>query len=1034
MLSFENIRRARRASSLVGFALLTACGDCSGLNEPEVPLSTKPSLGELVYRVIRNELRTDPECPAEYVASIERDHDDFVETFDYVIENGVPNDFPELLGGTIKPFIDNDKLPRLVDTLAATLALLVDDEFDPDRSTIQAFANLSSTKSLLESSVAIQLVSAILIDDTIPDKIHTLATIAQEDDGVTYLMDDMMSLASYALSLDDTPSTCSGLVTPDANTTLLRTDGFVENPAHALGSPFYLARPDVNGNPVVIADGGVLRGPFVDADADGVADVNADLDPIDANGDPIELAMIGEDGATGRDEFGRAIDANGNPIFDYYDVKRTALSYTMQIGADLLATGIHHDVPAVVSAALGTPVVCDEDEFCREYPSAQNIVADLAWMGFEIAEYGRVNVLMRTISDLLSADPAKSEALLVAVGDIIRALDRSSLSMTDTTLTQAVRSLVPILANILATPNTASMPTARLLVDLFQDLGTTADEMPTELHYTLETQYDAQGQNQLESVNYDLPRFPQGGDDNRSGLEQVLETFEYADCGYIGPEQPLQYPIRAILWNALYALDNQIHPGTLAAVLVEFLSHQTPATVGNIANLLDTLNGLLGGGTMASVLQAGTNCSAADSQKVAEHLPIFAYLAESGSLDWILPICKVFGDQGQTRVFIDMLGTVARELRRDEDADPNTYSAFRRLGPALLEMTENPAGAPANSTPFNKIFDVFDQLLAIPSADGDGTAADILIDSLAYATANRSLALRPIDGAASVMVNDSIAGRLLLSLEVLQTRVLGAGAADELSRLVDGITPLLTTTTGSGASRRLANPNLRALLSTLTSVVAMSTNLPTQDYLCYIREGQSSSAEFMDSRHFATAIRVLAHLASSPNAAALEDWIVSLLRGNEDRTIEVYGPVMQLAAGAFSSNASSDDMSEVLAWLGAGLDNQEGGGMREMVRTLDELMVSDEERSILTMVRSLFAPGPLDSRERPISTYARVAGNIAEIDPVNMCSATGRAVDATSIEDTVTSLTEFLERDASDPGMTGIEQIWSLVGSLAPNE
>ena len=31
---------------------------------------------------------------------------------------------PELLGGTIKPLVDNDKLPRMVDTLAATLALL----------------------------------------------------------------------------------------------------------------------------------------------------------------------------------------------------------------------------------------------------------------------------------------------------------------------------------------------------------------------------------------------------------------------------------------------------------------------------------------------------------------------------------------------------------------------------------------------------------------------------------------------------------------------------------------------------------------------------------------------------------------------------------------------------------------------------------------------------------------------------------------------------------------------------------------------
>lgn len=183
--------------SLVCFVFVAttlAATGCGNPSAPNVPLSTRPSFGELVYRVIKTNLSQSSQCPTQYVTALEVHHGDFVTTFDYVIEHGVSDRFPELLGGTIKPLVDNDKLPRMVDTLAATLALLVSDEFDPNRDTIHAIVNLSEAQTLLESSMAIQTVAAILEDPAIEDKVHALAVVAQENDGVTYVMDDMLDV------------------------------------------------------------------------------------------------------------------------------------------------------------------------------------------------------------------------------------------------------------------------------------------------------------------------------------------------------------------------------------------------------------------------------------------------------------------------------------------------------------------------------------------------------------------------------------------------------------------------------------------------------------------------------------------------------------------------------------------------------------------------------------------------------------------------------------------------------------------------
>lgn len=891
----------------------TGCGDPSA---PNVPLSTRPSFGELVYRVIKTNLSQSSQCPTQYVTALEAHHGDFVTTFDYVIEHGVSDRFPELLGGTIKPLVDNDKLPRMVDTLAATLALLVSDEFDPNRDTIHAIVNLSEAQTLLESSMAIQTVAAILEDPAIEDKVHALAVVAQENDGVTYVMDDMLDVASYALAADPTPSTCTGITTPDVQTTLLRTQGFVDDPHFALGSPFYIARPDANGNPAVTVNGNALYGPFVDANVDHVADVNADGDPIDRNGNVVDLPMVGEDGGTGRDGYGRALDSANHQIYQYYDVKRTALSYAIQIGVDLFAADVHHRIPAIARAVLGTPANCTQGTNCRIYPSATNTLADATYMLFEIAKYSRVSVLLRTITQLLTTDTTKAENLLVAVGDIIRALDATNISIIDTSLTDGVSGLVPLISQILTAPNGGSQPTARVLVDVLEALGAQGDALPSDINYMIRNQYDADASGNVEAVNLTLARFPAGGDDNRTGLEQLIELFDYADCGRIYNATFLQDPIMWGLWGIIQAIDGSVQPGTVAEVIVSMISHQSPNTVSNLISLIDAIQNLVGNNTLSWVLQNILGCPAFNAGKTASHLPALRVLAQSGGLDWILPLAKVFGDQGQLRLLIDVFKYLAADFRKDEDASATTISALRRLMPALDSMTTAQTAGVATSTPLNRVLDAFDVLLTIPASDGNGNAVDVVIDAAAYATQTRTTLTTRL----GTVSNSSYAGELLKSVRTMQSRIATSGATPQLTQVIDAITPLLTSTTGSGSSRRLSNPNLRLLAATLLDAASRATALPTASYQCYVADVQTESVAFLNSKHFATSVRIMNHLASSANAVALEDWLLSMMRGRpaSERDLELYGRLMQLASAAMSSDASSDDLSAITNWLGAG--------------------------------------------------------------------------------------------------------------------
>ena len=100
-------------------------------------------------------------------------------------------------------------------------------------------------------------------------------------------------------------------------------------------------------------------------------------------------------------------------LYDYYDVKRTSLSFTMQIAADFLAADMHRQIPAFADAVLGQPMVCnDGTTTCRAYSAANHPLADLTHLGLELLRFPKTSKLLDVLHQVVVAQPDKAEDLL----------------------------------------------------------------------------------------------------------------------------------------------------------------------------------------------------------------------------------------------------------------------------------------------------------------------------------------------------------------------------------------------------------------------------------------------------------------------------------------------------------------------------------------------------------------------------------------------------------------------------------------------
>ncbi|MFT7578468.1 MAG: hypothetical protein ACI9MR_000126 [Myxococcota bacterium] len=180
----------------------------------------------------------------------------------------------------------------------------------------------------------------------------------------------------------------------------------IELPASEQLGPLVLsARFDGRGAPVVVKNGiGQFPSPFVDADVDGAVDVDDFGRPVDDLGFAIHLPTFSAEATINetRDLQGRAI-VDGALVYEYFDVRRSALAYLLRDGRRLLTQGAHYDMFSAFEALLGgRATASDEDGQYTGYFVAESSLLDLMYVVNEMRSYPRLIPLVRALEAMVT--------------------------------------------------------------------------------------------------------------------------------------------------------------------------------------------------------------------------------------------------------------------------------------------------------------------------------------------------------------------------------------------------------------------------------------------------------------------------------------------------------------------------------------------------------------------------------------------------------------------------------------------------------
>lgn len=965
------------------------------------------TLGEAAYDVVHVNLEEAAQCRDERLEPLVANRDSFIHAIDSIFPPPFNHHhFRQFVEETVFPLVDDQQLPGVSDLIASQLQRLIDDERDPERLTLNALLRLAQTRTIVEPRHLVTLLERLVDDPQLIPLVQSFSALAQERNGADYTVNEFFRLSSAHLLEFSEPSQCTPLDSGNLEHTLLRDDLFNGEPL--AGVPAWFVRSDVHGNPRVATDATQrLHPPFVDADFDGAADVNAKGAPIDARGEVITLKTLGRTG--NRDHHGRATTPSGELLYDYFDARKTGLAMGLNLVGEFLKERLHHDALSIVNAALTPSRTCHGGAAsCLAFSSENHPIADLSHLLIELARFEQVKELLRTWAQLLEDNPALAEEILVALGQVLENIEGSDLSLSHVVLLDLITELLPLLEDIFHTPNSSRASTGRLLMETIEELRETSAQFPQELvaaidyrnlHKEEACSDEKPNLERSTPVDYSKARSyrspAQGVIDNRSSLEQSVELFTSVDCGSV--------------------------PFTGGQTVAEFLLESTAGmSSDDVCTLTDSFLGLIGvfpwmGETLTTTTLNLIGC---DGEVVWNNLQALDTLAKSGALNTYIPIATVFAEHDQIETLIQLLQLAADDLRRDDDQRADTTSVIRALLPLISEAL--------HARVFDPLFDFNDLLVNVSAVNGSGTAADVMIDSLEHFLDSTGV----IHTRSGPRVNTSLAQELLPPMRRLALRIEEAQALPSLRNITHHLTSYLRETRVDTLGTpqlgddqtRLANRRVLPLAQMLLGLFVELLDLPNDERHCHLDTFQSTSNRYLTGRNFADLIHFMDTLKNSTHAAPLEQSVVRFLSQEPPQGYpDVFSPLVQILTGAIQTSINAEDTQVALAFAAAAI-NPEAPRGAPILATLDKLLTTDSRNFLLSLIQNALDQGPMGLESAPLTDLGALFMEIATVSPRNQCMPRGDAWTAADVEPVLRSVIDFIATNEY-----GLNSIWTLV-------
>lgn len=889
------------------------------------------NLGQILYDLLHHTYETKGQTAQAQV--LEARKVEFIAAINRILPGDVSSNlFPTLRG--LLPIVDGGAVDRAaVDVDAIITELLA------DPSTMDALVTLlASSSSGGGSSHADrgrnQLISRLLAYPELETASRAIFELVRDNDGVDEqgqpngeknLLAQLQGMLSRTL-LDYQPAPGTGNSLAHALETLSQAL-LSDQPLKAfpdLGAAAWAVRLDLHGNPAVAADPatGRLPAPFVDADADGAADVDAQGRPVDAAGTPIEIAPFGNDGR--RDSHGRALSAGGAPYYVYFDAKRTLVSEVLLLTGELLkkdaASGLVSVLDGVVDRVPDDNGTADpSDDY--ETLSLDNPLLDLTHANFEMVKRTSVCDLLRGLAEVVKQDPVKFSEM---VDNLVVAISKAS-SAAASVPAQAGASqallddLLPMVEDALR-PRGRNVSAVRALLQAFnteqrrlQNLPASFARMMKYHDYRTRTLADAT---------------------HKSIMQRVVEMMERANtCNVLGgsPSNMADFYLAAMAGDASVIGIN--------------------ISIGTINKLVDV-----------SIIRA-LLCSAITPDDVRA----LKDFDDTGALEAMKPICKVFQDRGE----ITLLKNIMLGLGRHYDR------AMRPTEPTAVAILE--------SGGVEKLFKSIDAMTQVRVPGSNEVVADVLADTLAQVVDSTQPSYdrhnRP---------HRSLAKLMLEPLDDLSARCTQRGLKPRMDAMMTAVGDVLLQTyvddrgtpqTSDDVERwkwGALNTSLGQIIESLADLIpAVPADRATWAY-----DQQRSMEQLLGGRDAATLLDVLKTIEASPQQVAIHSAVGNLFTPNPNAAQDAFGGIVVLLADALAKKPASaatpidqQALAAVLHFFGRQLDPSTGN-FNGVVEVLRKLISADEGLLVLRLARNSFDMGANGTDEPAAATLQSIFADV----------------------------------------------------------
>ncbi len=402
------------ASALTG----TGCNKTYDFDRKDTPTLT---LGHELFVIWKKDAERAAELAEPKAQMLDQNYGEFVNAVNVIAPESELRAIDEFLINLLK-LVDEGVLPALTRKIRVVLQ-----EASQDMALLAALVQPTGpdADSYVDPANKPNLLGYVTAYPRLPELLKLIADIGLKNDGYTVggvrTFDESPAVTDLTRVLvrelrKATPTTDEPLAITFRDLAMVEDSKYVGDEDIA---PLWVVLYDERGYPLPAKNGDQLAYPFVDANQDGLADINEAGEFIFSNGGSGELPPFSYtpdiDEPVVRDSIGRATLPNNQFAFEYVDLHATGLGFLVREFRGLSNKDTLYDLLSAFKAILGPKGVLTDENGAYEGYSTDQPLMELSYASISMMDTPAMPDVMEDMAELMERKPDAIAGLVFAM-------------------------------------------------------------------------------------------------------------------------------------------------------------------------------------------------------------------------------------------------------------------------------------------------------------------------------------------------------------------------------------------------------------------------------------------------------------------------------------------------------------------------------------------------------------------------------------------------------------------------------------------